>query len=76
MTIYIDVVILENLIMNYIIMYATAIILKKRANILRLFISSFIRSNLCNNFLYISNTNIFGGNFKIHIINSYGLSSI
>ena len=29
MTIYIDIVLLENIIMNYIIIYATAIILKK-----------------------------------------------
>lgn len=42
MTIYIDVVILENLIMNYIIMYATAIILKKKVKIVRLFISSML----------------------------------
>lgn len=42
MTIYIDVVILENLIMNYIIMYATAIILKKKISIIRLFTSSML----------------------------------
>ena len=53
MTIYIDVVIIENLIMNYIILYATSIVIKKQAKMLRIFISSIIRSNLCNNTLYI-----------------------
>lgn len=76
MTIYIDVIILENLIMNYIIMYATAIIVKKKTSIFRLFISSMIRSNLCNIIIYISEPNIFFNNFKNLIINSYGLYSI
>lgn len=76
MTIYIDVVILENLIMNYIIMYATAIIVKKKATILRLFISSMLRSNLRNNIIYISKSNIFINNLKNLIINSYGIHSI
>lgn len=40
MTIYIDVVLLENLIMNYIILYATAIISKKKAKFIRLAIAS------------------------------------
>ena len=75
MTIYIDVVILENLIMNYIILYATATILKKKANVIRLFISSLIRSNLCNNIIYTSNSNVFINNFKNFIINSYDLYS-
>ena len=57
MTIYIDVIILENLIMNYIIIYATTIVLKKKAQTFRIFISSLIRSILCNNIIYISNTN-------------------
>ena len=65
MTIYIDVIILENLIMNYIILYATAIIVKKKARLFRILIASLIRSNLCNNIIYISNTNIFINNFKI-----------
>lgn len=40
MTIYIDVVLLENLIMNYIILYATAIISKTKTKIIRLIIAS------------------------------------
>lgn len=42
MTIYIDIVLLENIIMNYIIIYATAIILKKNKKHIRFFIASFI----------------------------------
>lgn len=42
MTIYIDIVLLENIIMNYIIIYATAIILKKNKRHIRFFIASFI----------------------------------
>lgn len=42
MTIYIDVVILENLVMNYIIIYATTIILKVKIRWISILISSFI----------------------------------
>lgn len=42
MTIYIDVVLIENLLMNYIILYATGIILKIKMKYLRLFLSSLI----------------------------------
>lgn len=42
MTIYIDVVLLENLVMNYIILYATSIILRIKAKSLRLFLGSLI----------------------------------
>lgn len=42
MTIYIDVIILENLIMNYIILYATSIISKIKANPIRMILSSLI----------------------------------
>lgn len=73
MTIYIDIIILENLIMNYIIMYATSIIVKKKAKIFRLFISSLIRSDLRNNILHIPDRNIFVDFLKNTIINSYGL---
>ena len=40
MTIYVDVVLIENLIMNYIILLATAIILKEKIKYIRLFFSS------------------------------------
>ena len=42
MTIYIDVIILENLIMNYIILYATGIIVKAKINYIRIFFASLI----------------------------------
>lgn len=40
MTVYIDIIIIENLIMNYIILYATGIISKKKINKFRLFLAS------------------------------------
>ena len=42
MTIYIDVVLIENLIMNYIIIYATAIVLKNKKTHLRFFLASML----------------------------------
>lgn len=42
MTIYVDVVLMENLVMNYIILLATAIVLKKGVKHLRLIIASLI----------------------------------
>ena len=42
MTIYIDIIIVENLIMNYIILYATAIISKSKIYYIRILIASFI----------------------------------
>lgn len=42
MTIYIDVVLIENLIMNYIIIYATAIVLKNKKSHVRFFLASLL----------------------------------
>ena len=42
MTIYIDVIIVENLIMNYIILYATGLISKSKKSYLRMFMASLI----------------------------------
>ena len=42
MTIYIDVVLIENLLMNYIILFATAVILKLKVKHIRLILSSLI----------------------------------
>ena len=42
MTIYIDVVLIENLIMNYIIIYATSIVLKTKKKHLRFFLASLL----------------------------------
>ena len=76
MTIYIDVIIIENLIMNYIILYATSIILKNQTKIFRLFISSCIRRNLCSNILCISNSNIFINILKNTFVRNHDLYSI
>ena len=42
MTIYIDIVLIENVIMNYIILFATAIVLKIKINHIRIFIASLL----------------------------------
>lgn len=76
MTIYIDVVILENLIMNYIIIYATAIIVKKKIKIFRVILASLLRCNLCNSFIYISSSYIFINNYENFIINNNGVYSV
>lgn len=44
MTVYIDIIIAENLVLDYVILYATGIIYKMRPKSWRLFISSFIGS--------------------------------
>ncbi len=44
MTIYIDIIFLENLFMNYIILFATGVILKTELNVIRTFISSAVGS--------------------------------
>lgn len=44
MTVYIDIIFLENLFMNYIIIFATGIIIKSEIKIIRTFLSSFIGS--------------------------------
>jgi len=59
MKIYIDIVIIENLIMNSIILYATAIILKLKINHIKIIISSIIRSNIFNYDIHISSSYIF-----------------
>ena len=44
MTLYIDIIFLENLFMNYIILYATGIIIKSPIKLIRTFLSSAIGS--------------------------------
>ena len=75
MTIYIDVVILENLIMNSIIIYATAIVLKIDIKHIRIFISSIIRSNLFSHDIYIKLKNLFKFILKNYPIHHYGIYS-
>lgn len=57
-TIYLDIIIIENLIMNYIILYATGIISKEKVVYLRIFISSFIGA-IYVAIQYASNLNIY-----------------
>ncbi len=62
MTIYLDVVIIENLIMNSIIIYATAIITKSKIKHIRILISSLIGA-IYSVLSYISNLAIFSNLF-------------
>ena len=59
MIIYIDVVLIENIIMNYILFITTAIVLKIPIKHIRIFIASFLRSNLFRRILYWNFTTIF-----------------
>ncbi len=62
MTIYLDVVIIENLIMNSIIMYATAIVTKNKIKHIRILIASLIGA-IYSVVSYISNLAIFSNLF-------------
>lgn len=59
MTIYLDLIFLENIFMNSIIIYATAIILKKEIKILRILIGSTIGATYACIY-YISDMKIYG----------------
>ena len=58
MTIYLDLIFLENIFMNSIIIYATAIILKKEIKILRILLGSLIGA-IYACIYYISNMEIY-----------------
>ena len=58
MTIYIDIIFLENLFMNYIILLCTGIITKSKINLIRLFLSSTI-GGIYAVLLYIQNLGLF-----------------
>jgi len=62
MTVYIDIIFLENLFMNCIILFATAIILKSQIKILRILISSTIGSTYAI-IIYISKLQIYSNIF-------------
>lgn len=62
MTIYVDIIIVENLIMNFIILYATGLILKIKVSVLRLLLASFIGA-IYVAMQYISNINLFSNIF-------------
>ena len=74
MTIYIDIVLLENLIINYIMLLSTAIISKSKIKYMSIFLSSFIGSvySVIN---YIAKIN-FISNFFIKIIISFAMIMI
>ena len=57
MTIYLDIVLLENIVLNYIIIISTAIISKSKINILNIILSSFI-GGVYAIFNYIANINL------------------
>ena len=66
MTIYIDVVLIENLIMNYIILFATAVVLKLKVKHIRLIIGSFVGA-VYTIISYISELKIYS-NFFLKLI--------
>ena len=59
MTVYIDIILLENLCMNYIILFATAYIMKLKISHIRLVASSGIGAIIFNYVIYANITNIF-----------------
>ena len=71
MTIYIDIIIVENLIMNYIILYVTALISKSKINYLRIFFASLIGA-IYVVVEYISKINIYS-NIVIKVILSISI---
>lgn len=76
MTVYIDIIFLENVFMNSIILFATATILKIPIKIIRILVSSIIRECICNYNLYIKFANLFKLIFKNSIISSNGICCI
>ena len=58
MIVYIDIIIIENLVMNYIILYATGIISKNKIYYFRILIASLIGA-IYSISQYISNLNIY-----------------
>lgn len=74
MTVYIDIIFLENLFMNFIILFATGIILKAESKIIRICISS-ILGGIYAILLYISKMQIYS-NFFLKIILSLTMVEI
>ena len=68
MTIYIDVIFLENLVLNFIILYATGLISKSDTKLWKITIRSNNRSDLCNNLLLHKITKFFKPSIKINLI--------
>ena len=73
MIIYIDIIFIENIIMNTIILYATAIILKQKVKIIRLIISAVIGS-IYSILMYITKLNIYSSiisKFILSVVMAY-----
>lgn len=69
MTIYIDVVLIENLVMNYIILFATTVVLKLKIKHIRLILGSLIGA-VYTVIAYISSLQIYG-NFFLKLMLSF-----
>lgn len=78
MTIYLDIIFVENILMNYIILFATLVILKAKNKWqqIRLLVSGVIGSCICHHCIFRHTSNIFWNNCKGNIINSNGICSI
>ena len=75
MTIYLDIVLIENLCMNYIILFATGYIMKVKSRHIRMIISSTFGRNLCNFIIYANNSYLFKYVCKNSFINLYDIYS-
>ena len=67
MTIYIDIVLIENLLMNYIILFATGVILKIHIKHVRLILASFVGA-IYTIIAYISGLKIYSNFFLKFIL--------
>ena len=68
MTIYIDVIFLENLLLNLTILYATGLISKSNTKLWKITVRSNNRSDLCNNLLLHKITKFFESSIKTNFI--------
>ena len=74
MTIYVDVVLIENLCMNYIILFATAYIMKLKIRQIRIILSSFIGAIYA--ILVYSNASVIYSNLVVKVILSITMTYI
>ena len=73
MTIYIDIIFLENLVLNFIILYATGLISKSKFRLWEILLRCYIRSLLCSNLLLYKSAKSFWFDIKIYLINYYDI---
>lgn len=76
MTIYMDVLFLENFILNLIILYATGIISKTKVKFLKIALRKYFRGYLCSDILFSTKPVILEFYPKNLIISCYDLCSI